>query len=844
MTHTQFIESKILQAKPEGFTVNDFLLHSSSKPHQSDIIEWGALGGKRAIFASFGLGKTQIQLELARLVVDHYNVGSLSRSDKLVQKKALIICPLGVKGEFKKDAERLCIDLTYVTTMQEYKSSPSQICITNYERVRDGDIRPDENMIFISLDEASILRSLGSKTYIEFNKIFRSVPFRYVATATPSPNDYIELLNYASFLGIMDVGQAKIRFFKRDSTKADSLTLLPHKEEEFWLWVSSWAIFITKPSDLGYDDTGYDLPELIVRWHCLPSDPNKIISGRDGQTKLVDDGVGDLAKEAKIKRESIDQRIAKAKELLSPLDYCEERAIIWHHLEAERVAIEKAYRYATSVYGSQTVDEKEYFLTHFANGDLRHLATKLSIAGQGCNFQYHCHHEIFLGIDHKFNAFIQGIHRVHRFMQKHTCYIDVIYMDTEEHIRRDLERKWKQHNEQLEIMTSIIRKYGLSHSNIDGLKRAMNVERKELAGTGYKLILNDNVKELESWEDNCIDCEITSIPFSIQYEYTPNYNDFGHNESNEKFFEQMDFLVPHMFRVLRPGRILAVHVKDRIEFGNWTGNGFPTLYPFSDEASTCFRKHGFELLTRVSIPTDVVRENKQTNRLGWTENSKDGTKMGNGVPEYILVFRKPQTDGSRGYADVPVPHEKQNYTRARWQIDAHSMYKTNGDLYSPEDIAAMNIEVAMKIIKQETYSLRYDYDRHVAIAEALERAGKLPTSFMAVEPMSSDPDVWTDVTRMRGLNTMQGQRKEKQHLCPLPFDIVNRLITRYTNPGDIILDPFGGIMTVPYCATKNGRIGYGIELNEGYWKDGCYFLQELEAKKKVQTLFEPETVTT
>jgi SAM-dependent methyltransferase len=146
----------------------------------------------------------------------------------------------------------------------------------------------------------------------------------------------------------------------------------------------------------------------------------------------------------------------------------------------------------------------------------------------------------------------------------------------------------------------------------------------------------------------------TSIPFGTQYEYCPSFNDFGHNPDNTGFWMQMDFLIPELLRVLRPGRICAVHVKDRIRFGNVTGKGRPTVEPFSDHCSGAFRKHGFELLARITIDTDVVRENAQTYRLSWSEVVKDGTKMGAGMPEYVLVFCKLPTDTSKGYADEPV----------------------------------------------------------------------------------------------------------------------------------------------------------------------------------------------
>jgi SNF2 family DNA or RNA helicase len=246
--YQEFIEAKMALAKPCGLRIDRGEIAPVLKPHQADMVEWAVHGGRRALFAAFGLGKTLMQLEICRLIIKHAG------------GRALIICPLGVKQEFTHDAKELLgFRVQYVRTDPEVAECSEPIMITNYERVRDGAISAD-GWTVVCLDEASILRGYGTKTYQEFLTLFPGVPYRYVATATPSPNRYKELIHYAGFLGVMDTGQALTRFFQRDSTKANNLTLYPHKEEEFWRWLASWACFVTKPSDLGHDDTGYDLP--------------------------------------------------------------------------------------------------------------------------------------------------------------------------------------------------------------------------------------------------------------------------------------------------------------------------------------------------------------------------------------------------------------------------------------------------------------------------------------------------------------------------------------------------------------------------------------------------------
>jgi len=834
MEYKKFIETKIIQTPNYGFKVNKVNLHQSNMPHQADVIQWAAEGGRRAIFASFGMGKSQMQLELARLAT---TVCEWLHRVKHNQRRALILMPLGVKQEFKNDAKRLGMNIEYCRTTEEVIASNCNVIMTNYERVRDGAI--DINLFFfVSLDEASVIRSLGSKTYQQFIKLFQFTPLRYVATATPSPNDYIELLNYAAFLGIMDIGQAKTRFFKRNSEKADKLTILPHKEREFWLWVSSWAIFLNSPSDLGYSDEGYDLPELKVNWQCISTPADVEVKTETGQVRAFTEQAADLQTASKVKRDSIYYRVGAAKGIIEEHE-ASRHWILWHHLEAEREAIEQYIEDVTTVYGSQPDDVKETLLSGFSNGKYRLLATKPEIAGQGCNFQKHCHSAIFVGVNYKFNDFIQAVHRIQRFLQKFACEIWILFTEAEQHIVDVLQEKWKQHIEQMKIMRGIIKMYGLTHSTHEELKRSIVVPVDYVKGQNFFAAQNDCVKELATWKDNSVHLYVSSFPFAIQYEYSPNYYDFGHNETNEKFFEQLDYLLPEMHRTLMPGRLACLHVKDRIVFGNFSGLGMPTVYEFSDDIVRAMKKHGFAYMGRQMVPTDVVRENNQTYRLGWTEQCKDGTKMGCGMPEYILLFRKLPTDLSNAYADVPVVKSKEEYTRARWQIDAHALWLTDGNrLLTPSEYAALPVDKAMHKLKVELATTTYNYERHVAIAEAMEAAEKLPSSYMAVEPVTMHPDVWCDVTRMRGLNTMQGQRREQQHLCPLPFDIVNRCIIRWSNEGEVVADPFAGIFTVPYCSLKLNRKARAVELNPSYFKTGVGYCKEIEYKNNVPTLFD------
>lgn len=1042
--YEDFLKSKVTLAENSGFDVTDDEINPALKPHNRLMVKWMVAGGRRACFASFGLHKTVTQLEAVRLV--------------LAKKggRGLIVCPLGVRQEFIRDALNILgwdNPPKFIRSIDE--ADETGIYLTNYETIREGKLDP-RLFTVVSLDEASILRgSGGSKTFREFMAYLTGdagpngdrrgvnvVDYIFIATATPAPNDYIEMLCYAAILRIMDISQAKTRFFKRDSTKADVLTLHEHKEVEFWLWVASWGLFVNKPSDLTgnpADDEGYLMPPLDVRWHEIPSDHSKAGAEKNGQYKMYAETAIGLQGASKEKRISLQARVNKMLELREE-DLSAHR-IIWHDLEPERDLIEKSlpvaayghwleykdgnekglelyerhyscYQYADgrdrklfvgpgfktvlinreqnalfvwrkffdksgqvgincavfrnegiilsstlikeaveiiglkypgarlytyvnensikstnpgccfkkagwkksgytkggllilesfapaenaieqklackTIYGKQKLDERETIITEFSNGSLQELAGKPSMIGSGTNLQKYCAWSIYLGIGWKFNDFIQSLHRTLRFGQvSETVRADMIYTEAERKVRKDLERKWAQHNKMVNKMIEINKKYGLSQAAMAQLlTRKMGVERVEIKGEKYRIVNNDNVLELPRIETNSIGLILTSIPFATQYEYSPNYADYGHSENTGEFFRQMDYSTPEALRVLMPGRIAAIHVKDRIIPGGLTGLGFQTVYPFHldviEHYITCpdcrlriatakskgelFQPctHRFEYIGMKTIVTDVVRENAQTYRLGWTEQCKDGSKMGVGMPEYLLLFRKPPSDTSNAYADIPVLKEKPlqqladgttrqfihktkepivpgtGYSRARWQFDAHGFTRSSGDrLMSSAELARLEPDAIFKLFRDYSLKNVWDFEQIVYIGETLEAMGKLPPGFMLLQPQSWTDEVWSDVTRMLTLNMSQWSQGKEMHLCPMQFDTADRVILQMSNPGDKVLDYFGGLMTVPVRAIKHGRYGIGIELNTEYFTDGAHYCKAEEHKASIPTLFD------
>lgn len=871
LDYLDFVRAKIITLPPLGLPVAANDIHPILKPHQAAIVRWAVEGGRRAIFAAFGLGKSLMQLEIMRQI--GLQLGG----------RQLIVVPLTVVTEFMRDAELLGMKPVFVRTTAEImewcQPDPSgwrggRLFLTNYESVREGKI---DLSLFnaASLDEASCLRGFGgTKTFREFMRLFDGMQYKFVATATPSPNEYVELLAYAAFLEIMDVGQAKTRFFKRNSEQADDLTIHPHKVDEWWLWVNSWAAFVQRPSDLGFSDEGYELPDLDVRWHEVPSDHAAAGEEKGGQHLLLKKEAIGLVDASREKRESLGARIAKMMELRAE-DPGAHR-LIWHDLEKEREAIERVVPNVVSIYGAQDLGERARKIIAFSDGEVQELAAKPVLAGSGCNFQRHCNWAIFLGIGFKFNDFIQAIHRIQRFLQTKQVRIDLIYSEAERAVRRTLEEKWARHKEMTARMSEIIRQYGLGLAgSADVLERT--IETPEIAAPREWSRVNE--PDWQVWRGDCVlqtrnlpsesvGLIVTSVPFGTQYEYSPSYNDFGHTDDLDHFFAQMDFLTPELLRVLEPGRALAVHVKDRVIPGGLSKLGFRTIEPFHAHCIAHYQRHGFAYMGMRTIVTDVVRENAGTYRLGWSDVCKDASVVGCGLPEYLLHFRKPPTDRSNGYADVPVtkakpkiqlndtgeivPWDKKlvedmkarpvpgtGYSRARWQTDAAGYWRTDGNrVLAPEDLVGLPWNALYRLFRGWSYANVYDHEGHVALMEAMEARWSLPTDFSLMPVQSWNEEVWTDVARMLGANTMQSAKGREQHLCPLPFDIVDRAIKLWSNEGDVVFDPFGGLMTVPLRAVKHGRRGAAVELNPDYFRDGVSLLREQDAGRATPSLFD------
>lgn len=827
--YKKFLENKIVIAESFGTQISESIISELLLPHQRDIVKWAVEGGRRAIFASFGLGKTMMQLELASVIIS------------ITQRPFLIAMPLAVVGEFKRDNEFLQtgLEVEYITDSDTITDYTCKIYVTNYERIRKGDIDP-EKFGGVSFDEASVLRNLKTETANYVLKYFGKINYRYVATATPTPNDFIEILNYADFLGVIDRGHALTRFFQRDSTHAGKLTLYENKKEEFWKWVATWAVFINKPSDLGYDDTGYLLPKMHLHEMEVTNHTDEVIQNKRGDIVLFKDVTKSLVDVSREKSDSVELRVKMAKDLVgeNPTD----NWILWHHREAERTEIEKQFKGYDlhSVYGSQPHQVKEDLIIDFSEGKYQIISSKPQIAGSGCNLQHHCHKMIFVGIDYKFNDFIQAIHRVYRFKQSKEVHVYILFTQNEQEVLKALKTKWAKHIELQTEMINLVREYGLNSDKIKADMKRQIFSKPRSSQIGDATVYNDDTVNVHrNMKSNSVGMHLSSWPFGDHYEYSDNYNDMGHNHGNKQFFKQMSFLTPHLYRTLMPGRIMAVHVKDRIRYSYQNGTSFTSIDDFSGDCVRHSKRHGFHLVGKITITTDVVRENNQTYRLTWGEQRKDATKMGVGLPEYVLLFRKPPSSSNNAYADDPVIKKIDDYLLSLWQLDAHAYWKSSGDRFlSSEELTTLDMKTVYNKWKHYDKSAIYDFQEHLRVCNDLDAVGRLSKLFMTVPPVSSNEMVWTDINRMNTLNANQVNRKKEKHICPLQLDIIRRLIYRFTNEGDLVDDCFGGLFSTPYVALEMLRKAVSAELNPEYYNDGLFYLKSIEYKINVPTLFD------
>lgn len=411
--YSEFIARRRARVGASGRVVDAAQLHASMKPFQTDIVQWACQVGRPAVWADTGLGKTRMQVEWCRLM------GSTS----------LIVTPLAVAQQTVEEAAKIGVHARYVRDA-DHVDGPG-LYVTNYEMVERF---PASLFDAVALDEASILKQSDGKTRTRLIQHFQSVPFRSTWTATPAPNDPEELTNQAEFLGHMTRTNMLAAYFIHDQ---DGWRLKGHATEPMLDWMSQWAIAIRRPSDLGYDDDGYDLPGLEI----LPELVDVEIEPADGELFAV--SIGGVSGRSRVRRESLDARVARTVTIVEAEPA--EPWLLWCGLNDEADALAASIPGAVNVHGSMSPDEKADRLLGFAHGDFRVLITKIGIAGMGLNYQ-HCARMAFVGLNDSFEGYYQGIRRSYRYGQSRIVHAHIVLSHIEEQIAANVARKEQQAN--------------------------------------------------------------------------------------------------------------------------------------------------------------------------------------------------------------------------------------------------------------------------------------------------------------------------------------------------------------------------------------------------------------
>jgi DNA modification methylase/superfamily II DNA or RNA helicase len=631
MEYKEFLKSKKKSFIESGFDVDESQLNKNLFDFQKHIVKRALKMGRFAVFADCGLGKTLMQLSWAELVVKHTN------------KPVLILAPFAVKGQTIQEAKKFGVDLTGIE-------------VNNYEQLENIDTT---KYVGIVLDESSILKNFTGKYKKLIIDLFEQTPYKLACTATPSPNDLNEIGNHSEFLNILDAQDMRAKWFVRDEGM-NNYRLKGHAKTDFYGWISSWAVMLTNPGDLGFDGTKYKLPELVYTEKMIKT------KERDNGLLFNEGNVSatDFNKELRL---SIMERF---EEVASIVNSSNEPFIIWVNQNAEEKKALELIPDAVAVNGSEKPEIKEKKLLGFANGDFRVLVTKKKIAQFGMNFQ-NCNNQIFASLDFSFEGLYQAIRRSYRFGQKKKVNIYLITTDTMENVMQSIEKKQSQFLEMQSEMNKFIN--GEAFGLLD------SYEFKEVKNDNYWLMKGDSCQEIKRIPDNSVDLIVFSPPFSSLFTYSNYIHDMGNNDNHDEFFKQYNYLLKDLYRILKPGRLICCHTKDLAVYKN--SSGYTGLYDFTGAHHRAVEEVGFKYHSKVNIWTDPVLEMQRTKtqRLLYKQLRKDSSYTGVGLPEYVTVFKKWEGDESEW---TPVNNKNaenfpldvwQTWASPTWNVDKHDI---------------------------------------------------------------------------------------------------------------------------------------------------------------------------
>ncbi len=731
----KFLDRKKIKAKPSGFTVSVMDLNPHLLDWQRVVVRWSLGKGKACLFEGCGLGKTFQQLEWGH----HVNMHTFG--------DVLLLAPLAVSEQTHHiEAPKFGIHTTLCRSQKDVRAG---INITNYEMLEHFDTSMFAGVI---LDESSILKSYDGSTRKAITEAFSKTPYRLACSATPAPNDHMELGTHAEFMGVMTRQEMLSMFFVHDGGDTSKWRLKGHAASAFWKWVCSWAVMIQKPSDIGYSDEGYILPPL--RKHVITVDLKKNIEGF-----LFTPDVLNLQERREVRQSSLEERVAKAAELING-DTSGDQWLVWCDLNAESQALTVAIKNAVEVTGSDSREHKTKCIVDFVSGSIERLVSKGSIFGFGTNLQ-NCRKMALVGLSDSFELVYQIIRRCWRFGQMREVEVYFIVSDGDGPVIKNIERKERDFECMIAGMVEHMKDE--MKAELVGTENRKEEYRHEVRkGNGWEMHLGDSVETLMTQvADNSMDFSCFSPPFSSLYTYSASDRDMGNAKDYEEFSEHFGFLTGELYRVMKPGRLVAIHcmnlplTKER--------DGVIGIRDFRGDIIRAMQKVGFIFHSEVTIWKDPVTAMQRTKAIGllYKQLRKDSCISRQGIPDYLVVFRK---DGENQERDTKT-HE--SFPVDRWQRYA-----------SP---------------------------------------------------------VWMDIDQSDTL-TREGAREEadERHICCLQLRVIERAIELWTNPGDIVLSPYGGIGSEGYQAIRMDRRYWGGELKESYWKQACANLAAAETAGKAQ----------
>ena len=612
MNYDNFVKSKRKQEIASGHQPGD--LNKNLFDFQHAIVSWAIRRGRAAIFADTGLGKSVMQLSWADEVSAHTN------------GIVLILAPLAISEQTIREGDKFGIEIKRVPHSGEI-DHPG-VWITNYERMDNIDF---SNLAGIVLDESSILKSQDGKTRAKLIDFCQKVPYRLSCTATPSPNDFVELGNQCEFLGVMTQVEMLATYFKNDTGDTGTWVLKGWGKSRFWEWMGTWAVVVRNPKDIGFDGSKYDeIPKPIYFEHVIKTD-----NVQDGE--LFAKSASTLQDRRKAQRDSLEARCHALAKLVNQNQ--NEPWIIWTHLNDEADLLESLIPNSVNIQGSDTVEFKEKNLIAFSNGELNTIISKPKIAGYGLNWQ-HCARMAFVGLDDSFEKFYQAVRRCYRFGQKRELEVHLFVAENEGQILTNLKRKELNHHKMSENMIDHMK--DIMNNELKGTVKIVDDYKEDVCkGDGYTVYLGDCVKVARTIQSNSLDYSIFSPPFADLFTYSNSDFDMGNCTDDAEFAKQFQFLIDELYRIIKPGHNVSFHC---MNLPTTKGRqGYIGLRDFRGDLIRSFQNAGFIYHSEVAIWKDPVVAMQRTKALGLLHKTirENATMTRMGLPDYVVTMRKP-----------------------------------------------------------------------------------------------------------------------------------------------------------------------------------------------------------